>query len=141
LKKNQVPLDLAGQVVWMAWTLQELPIAMSDLTPLLEKALKLGGIQEFRNLRYRKAKGQPVFGQVETYPQASANDTEALIKNIRDRLSNLPAIVIPDGDYMQPGPNWESLTIPISEVEISETRYTAPLDINQNLEQAPVVHQ
>lgn len=134
---HSTPLDLAGQVTWLAWTLQEIPIASPAVTPILQQALKLGGIQEFRNLRYRKAKGQTVFGQIEAYPQATANDTAALIKAIADQLAALPEIVVPQGEYLNPGDEWQETIIPASEMAIADTKYSAPLDISQDLAQPP----
>jgi hypothetical protein len=106
----------------------------------LQTALNLGGIREFKNLRYRKAKGQTVFGQVPSYPRASANDTEALIKEVSDRLTTLPEIYIPAGEPMNTGPGWTAIETDAAEVTIAETYYVPPMDVQQDLTQPPRVH-
>lgn len=103
---------------------------MREVLPILDKALALGGIREFKNLRYRKSKGQTVFGQVPSYPQGTANDTEALLKTIADYSAKLTPIAIPQGEYVPPGPDWQPIETPAAELAIADTHYTAPLDLD-----------
>jgi hypothetical protein len=121
------PLDIGGQLTWIAWILQELPAHAPEIEPILEDALKLSGLKEFRNLKFRRAKGLPVFGQVPSYPYADQNAIAQLIARIQNYLATVPEVEAPIGRVLPAGMEYEAIDFPVGEIEILGTHYNAPL--------------
>jgi hypothetical protein len=122
------PLNLPAQITMIAWSLQEVP--PDDRKPVgvvLQRCLELSGLKDLRALKLLKSKGESVFGEHPTYPQASGKDTAQLLQQIQQTLSQLSEIEVPNGAPIATGASWEVVTTSSSPLTLEQTRYSPPL--------------
>ena len=119
------PLDLAAQITLISWSLTETP--NTEVEGVLSRALELGGIVDIEALKLRKIDGKTVFGQLPSYPQASAGDVEALRSRIASTIANLETIETTQGVPVANGSDWEEYEISVSTLKLSDVAYSAPL--------------
>lgn len=122
-----IPLDIAGQVTLLAWTLDGFSDAREPVQPILGRCLELAQIRELQALKIRKLSGQSVFGQVAAYPSASAKDVATLRQDLAAAVAALPPVEVPTGKPVPTGDGWSMPTAAAADLAIASVRYNPPL--------------
>lgn len=101
----QTPLDVAGQVALILWTLDDLPSDAAAIAPVLQELLDSCGIGGIEPLKARKLRGLSVFGQIQPQPQNDLAPDE--ISKALERLMGTLVPVASFGGYpVASGPDY-----------------------------------